>query len=76
MCITTLLTSYINGTHMEASQSACMHGYGHMQLYGYAILNLLCNYVATQLRYWYLKEKENHKQQITDNTFCHNKDIL
>ena len=66
MCV----TSYINGTHMEASRNACMHGYGHMAI------NLLYNYVATQLRYWYLEEKENHKQQITDNTFCHNKDML
>ena len=40
----------------------------------YVILNLLCNYVATQLRY--LKEKEDHKKQMTDNIFYHNKDML
>ena len=40
----------------------------------YAILNLLSNCVATQLRY--LKEKEDHRQQITDSKFCNNQDML
>ena len=61
MCI----ISYINGTHMEASQNACMHG---VWLYHFKSSMQLCGCTV--------KVPENHKQQMTDNTFCHNKDML